>query len=210
MHEHAGRAYANLVTTSVREWRSATAARYIAEGLEYCELHDVRDSLPYIAAFGAHFDLNMGRWDKAAHTASELIERGRIAPAQKIPALFVLATVRARRGDPGVDPLLDEAAKLALPTGELQRIGRIAAARAEVAWYRGDLECVAREAAIGLQAAEGYYHPWLKGELAYWGHFADPALKDSVAGIGQNPHVVDDSRRLGGGGCRVAAARRAL
>ena len=179
-HEHAGRAYANLVTTSVREWHSATAARYIAEGLEYCELNDVRDSLAYIGVFSAHFDLNMGRWDKAAHTAKELIERGRIATAQKIPALFVLATVRARRGDPGVDSLLDEAAQLALPTRELQRIGRIAATRAEVAWYRGDLQCVAREAAIGLQAAEGYYHPWLRGELTYWGHFADPALKDSV------------------------------
>jgi DNA-binding CsgD family transcriptional regulator len=90
--------------------------------------------------------------------------------------LAVLAIVRARRGDPGVDPLLDEALKLALPTAELQRIGRVAAARAEVAWYRGDLKRVAEEAAIGLRAAVGHREAWIQGELAYWGRRADPSL----------------------------------
>jgi DNA-binding CsgD family transcriptional regulator len=90
--------------------------------------------------------------------------------------LAVLAIVRARRGDPGVDPLLDEAMKLALPTAELQRIGRVAAARAEVAWYRGDLERVAGEAAIGLRAAVDRREAWIRGELSYWGRRADPSL----------------------------------
>jgi DNA-binding CsgD family transcriptional regulator len=77
-----------------------------------------------------------------------------------------------------VDPLLDEAAQLALPTSELQRIGRIAATRAEVAWYRGDLERVASEARIALQAAGEHRDPWLRGEIVYWGHLADPTLLD--------------------------------
>jgi DNA-binding CsgD family transcriptional regulator/tetratricopeptide (TPR) repeat protein len=177
LHEHAGRAYANLVSSSVRHRSNEAAARYIAMGTEYCELHDVHDSLAYISAFGAHFDLNLGLWDKAARAAADLIERHAIANAQRIPALFVLATVRARRGDPGVDPLLDEATQLAMPTAELQRIGRIAASRAEVAWYRGDLAKVADESAIALQAAEGHRDPWLRGEIFYWAHTADPALQ---------------------------------
>jgi DNA-binding CsgD family transcriptional regulator len=178
MHEHAGRAYANLVSSWVTEF-SASAARYIAEGTDYCEVHDVQDSLAYIAAFSAHFDLNTGQWDKAARAATGLIERGTIAIAQRIPALLVLATVRARRGDPGVDALLDEAAQLSQPTNELQRIGRVAVTRAEVAWYRGDLERLAREAAIALQAAAGHRDPWLGGEIVYWAHLADPSLKAS-------------------------------
>jgi DNA-binding CsgD family transcriptional regulator len=108
--------------------------------------------------------------------AAELIEHHALAISQRVPALIVLATVRARRGDPGVDPLLDEAMQLALPTGELQRIGRVAATRAEVAWYRGDLKRLAAEAAVGLQAAVGHRDRWTQGELAYWGRRADPTM----------------------------------
>jgi DNA-binding CsgD family transcriptional regulator len=187
LHEHAGRAYANLLSTAVH-FRRAEAAAYAAKGTEYCELHDVHDSLAYISALSARFDLNVGQWDKAARAAADLIAENSTATAQRIPALFVLAMVRARRGDPGVDGLLDEAAQLALPTAELQRIGRIAAARAEVAWYRGDLAGVAREVAIGMQAAAGNRDPWICGEILYWGHLADPALK--IAGDLAEPYAL--------------------
>ena len=90
--------------------------------------------------------------------------------------LVVLATVRARRGDPGVDPLLDEAMKLALPTAELQRLGPVAAIQAEVAWYRGDLERGAEAAAIGLNAAAGRQDAWLVGQIAYWAHRVAPHM----------------------------------
>jgi DNA-binding CsgD family transcriptional regulator/tetratricopeptide (TPR) repeat protein len=178
LQDHAGRAYANIVSGLVRNWL-AGAPRYIAEGTEYCEVHDVQDALVYIGAFRAHLDFNMGRWDKAAREAAELLERHSLAIAQRIPALFVLAAVRARRGDPGVDPLLNEAAQLAQSTGEFQRIGRIAATRAEVAWYRGDLEGVAREAASGLNISADHPDPWLHGELGFWAHVADPARTGS-------------------------------
>jgi DNA-binding CsgD family transcriptional regulator/tetratricopeptide (TPR) repeat protein len=177
LHEHAGRAYANLLSTSIHMRLTRDAAEYIAKGIEYCELHDVHDSLAYISALSARFDLNVGQWDKAARAAAELIGRHSIATAQRIPALFVLGTVRARRGDPGADPLLDEAMQLALPTAELQRIGRIAIARAELAWYRGDLNRVAREVGSALQIAGEHRDPWIRGEIAFWGHLADPSSK---------------------------------
>jgi DNA-binding CsgD family transcriptional regulator len=170
LQDHAGRAYANLVSTAVRQRLPDVISRYLAEGIEYCEVHDVQDSLNYVRVFSAFSDLNSGQWDKAARAAAELIEHHSLAVAQRVPALVVLARVRARRGDPGVDLLLDEAAQLALPTGELQRIGPVAAARIEVAWYRGDLKRAAEEAAIGLKAAAGRRDPWIPGELAYWAH----------------------------------------
>ena len=64
----------------------------------------------------------------------------RTSPPSRIDALVVLGLVRARRGDPGVWAPLDEA--LALDgtgePGELQRLGPVAAARAEAAWLAGD------------------------------------------------------------------------
>jgi DNA-binding CsgD family transcriptional regulator/tetratricopeptide (TPR) repeat protein len=174
---HAGRAYSNLVSTSVTQHRPDLTARYLAEGLEYCETHEVWDAYSYARAYGAQFELNSGRWDAAAQAATELIEHHAPATAQRIPALTVLAIVRARRGDPGVDRLLDEAMRLALPTGEMQRIGPVAAIRAEVAWYRGDLNRVAEEVSIGLQASGGHGDAWIRGGLAYWGRRADPAFE---------------------------------
>src|SRR5262249_26112481 len=138
--------------------------------------NEVQDCLAYTRAYAAHLDLDRGHWEKAAAAAATLIERQNPATAQRVPALLALGLVRARRGDPGVGPLLDEALRLALPTGELQRIGAVAVARAEAAWYRGDLAAVATEAAVGLRAVEGHEDPWMEGELAFWARQADPSI----------------------------------
>ena len=53
LHDDAGRAYANLVSTATRQHLPDVAMRYIAEGIEYCELHDAQDSLSYIRVYGA-------------------------------------------------------------------------------------------------------------------------------------------------------------
>ena len=175
--EHAGRAYANLVSAAVSLRMPELAERYLAESLEYCETHEVQDCLSYNRAYGAYAALNGGRWEEAARAAADLITYHSLATAQRIPALTVLALVRARRGDPGADPLLEEALRLALPTTEVQRIGPVAAARAELAWYRGDHRRAAQEAATGLQALGGRREAWICGELAYWGRRADPAFE---------------------------------
>jgi DNA-binding CsgD family transcriptional regulator len=51
---------------------------------------------------------------------------------------------------------------------EPERVGRIAAARAEQAWYRGDLAQLAVEAAAGLKALADRRIPWVRGELLFW------------------------------------------
>ena len=174
---HVARAYSNLASLGVSQFLPNLAKRYIPEGIEYCDVHEVHDCLSYIRAYAAHFELNAGRWNKAAEMAGGLVERQTLPIAQRLPALVVLALVRARRGDPGIEDLLDEAMRLALPTCELQSIGRVAAAGAEVAWYRGDIARVAEQARIGLRAAVGSDDPWIVGELALWGRRADPTLE---------------------------------
>jgi DNA-binding CsgD family transcriptional regulator len=82
----------------------------------------------------------------------------------------VLGHLRVRRGDPDAIRLLDEALELALETGELQRIAPVAAARAELAWLKGDLELVMSEVHLVSEMAKGHDDARLHGEfpLAFW------------------------------------------
>jgi DNA-binding CsgD family transcriptional regulator len=113
-------------------------------------------------------ELDRGRWSEAADLAQSVLGIRRTSTTPRIIALVVLGLVRARRGDPGHWPLLDEALALAGPTGELSRLGPVAAARAEAAWLEGDRDAVARatEAALALAIDRG--SALLIGELAVW------------------------------------------
>src|SRR5262249_3627106 len=86
----------------------------------------------------------------------------------RLPALAVLGRVRARRGDPGAQSLLDEARALAARTGEFQRIAPIASALAEAAWLHGDPALAAREAEQAFAMSELVNDPWARGALAIW------------------------------------------
>jgi len=98
-------------------------------------------------------------------------------------ALSVLGLVRARRGDPDVWSLLDEAITLAEPSGELQRIGPAAAARAEAAWLEGNRDAVRKETEAALELAIERHAAWPMGELAYWRKQA--GIEEEIAGIAE-------------------------
>jgi DNA-binding CsgD family transcriptional regulator len=76
--------------------------------------------------------------------------------------------VRARRGDPGPWGPLDEALALAEPTGELQRIAPVVAARAETLWLEGKHQLTAGAAEAAFDLAVRRRASWPIGELAYW------------------------------------------
>jgi DNA-binding CsgD family transcriptional regulator len=119
--------------------------------------------------------------------ATELLRSSEVTGVQqRITVMATLALVRLRRGDPGADELLDQAFGLAIPTSEVSRIARVAAARAEQAWYRGSLADVAREAAIGLVHVHGHTTPWLHGELLFWQSRATPL--GPIAGAVAEPY----------------------
>jgi ATP/maltotriose-dependent transcriptional regulator MalT len=176
LQAHAGRAYANLASSAVNQHLEPLARQYLREGIAYCEVHEVQDCLNYIRAYEANLHVDCGAWEAAAQGAQDLLDHHALAVAQRIPTLLALAKVRMRRGDPGVEPLLEEAWRLATQTGEYQRIGRVAAARAEAAWYDGDLEQVKKQAQAGQRAAPARPDPWIESDLAFWRNRADPSV----------------------------------
>jgi DNA-binding CsgD family transcriptional regulator/tetratricopeptide (TPR) repeat protein len=166
--EHAGRAYLNLVWWPLRRRRYDLAERYLDEGLEYCSEHGLDLWRLFLVPCSARLHLDRARFSEAAEAASFALRDRRTWPVPRVFALTILALVRARRGDPEVWPLLDEARALADPTGELQRIGTVAAARAEAAWLEGRRDAVAGETQAALELARLRRSPWAIGELACW------------------------------------------
>jgi DNA-binding CsgD family transcriptional regulator len=86
----------------------------------------------------------------------------------RIFALVVIGLVRARRGDPDLWAPLDEALPLAEMSGELGRLGPVAAARAEAAWLCGDHQATVRATDVAFELALERRSRWLVGELACW------------------------------------------
>jgi DNA-binding CsgD family transcriptional regulator/tetratricopeptide (TPR) repeat protein len=166
--EHAARAYANLGSITVRTRRLGPARRHLEAGIAYATEHDLDSWRLYMVGWLAVCALWEGRLAEAALLCEEVLEHPRLAVPSRIQPLVVLGRLRARRGDPQVAEVLDEALALAAGTGELQRLGAVAAARAEAAWLRGDAARAATEARAAFDLATSRGDPWMIGELGFW------------------------------------------
>lgn len=167
LDEHVGRVFVNIGWAANRSRFYAGFDRYLAAGLEYCSERSLVLWHNYVLAYGARYALDQGRWSDAIDMAHEVLRDPRTA-LPRISALVVLALIRARRGDPECWPPLDEALALAEPTGELQHLAPVAAARAEVAWLEGRPSLVATATESALDLAVQRQASWVIGELACW------------------------------------------
>jgi DNA-binding CsgD family transcriptional regulator len=168
--DHAARAYVNLYFMGVqhREW--SRVDRYFHEGTAYCSKHDLDPYHEYLLGQRCSHLLFVGKWDESSQLSEQLLAQSDLTGIRRIAPLVVLGTIRARRGEPGAWPLLDEALELAAPTGELQRLAPVRWARSEAAWLVGDHTAGADEARAGLELGLLLRQGWLVGELALWLH----------------------------------------
>ncbi|MEU6576119.1 AAA family ATPase [Streptomyces sp. NPDC046805] len=129
-----------------------------------------RDLVSYVVctrAWSSWGLLNQSSWSRATDAAQEVLAHPGSPAAARAVALSVLGLVRARRGEPQVWPLLDQAANL-VDRNCLLDTGIGWEARAEAAWLAGDDERALAEARHGLVALADRVHPWLSGALACW------------------------------------------
>ncbi len=154
----------------------------------------------YIRAWIALIHVYRGDWSLAAEIAGKLVEIPALSAISAITSRTALARVRARRGDPEVWPLLDEAIEIALKADTLQRVAPPLLARAEAAWLEGDVETTLAEACKGYARAVERGHKWFAGEFLYWSWKAGAEF-DAVSHISE-PYAMQIR-----GACRDAAEK---
>ena len=165
----AGLAYINLSLMLGLCGRWPEAMAVVESGIEYTREHGLDAWLRCLVAFRGKVELALGQWEVAAETATGLLaNHDEWNAGVRFDAVIVLSLVRARRGDPGYQSLLDEALAIAPGLGQLELTAHAAIARAEAAWLEGRTE------AIGMETDDMYANVLrarnvpLAGELAVW------------------------------------------
>jgi DNA-binding CsgD family transcriptional regulator/tetratricopeptide (TPR) repeat protein len=168
LEEHAGRIFSTLVMFPVRNRRFDLAWTHLDRGLEYCTERGLDTWRLYLLGCRARLELDVGRWDQASDSAALALRDPRGAQLARGWALVVRGLVRARRGDAEASAPLEEAAALAEPTQEIDRIAQAAGALAEAAWLNGNHATAGQVTDTALALALDRRDPWAVGELACW------------------------------------------
>jgi DNA-binding CsgD family transcriptional regulator len=158
----------SLAQVCVRQRMYAAAEAAVARGLERLGEQGALINRLYLLAYRARVELDQGRWTEAAETALLVLDERWISTLPRTVALTVIGLVRARRGDPGAWPLLEEAWRLAEGTDEPERIVPVAAARAETAWLEGRSDDALGASENALELALQRRVPRFVGELVAW------------------------------------------
>jgi DNA-binding CsgD family transcriptional regulator/tetratricopeptide (TPR) repeat protein len=159
------RAHSLLCMAAVRTRSYELADHALARAIPYSTERDLASHRLIQLSHRARAELERGRWEEAE--ASALTALREPTEPYGVFALPVLALVRARRGEPGAWPLLDQAWQLA-PAEELLRSAPLAAARAEAAWLEGRNEAAREATREVFEVALRCRSRWAVGELALW------------------------------------------
>jgi DNA-binding CsgD family transcriptional regulator/tetratricopeptide (TPR) repeat protein len=168
MHDHVARCYANISSSAVlhRDYRSAE--KYLSQGIAYTTDRDMDSYSIYLRGWQARMHFEQGVWAEAIRGAEEVLHLTPGSTVMALPAVTTLGYVKMRQGDPEAQKWLDQARDMALPTGELQRIGPVAAARAEAAWWVGDRGRVLEEVSEVYELARRAEDSWQLGLIVFW------------------------------------------
>jgi DNA-binding CsgD family transcriptional regulator len=163
--------------------------RHLADGLEFCSQRGLELFRLYLLTVQARLAMDAGDWAGAAESAAKVLRIPRASTTPRILSLVVQGLVRARRGDPEVWETLDEAAELAAPSGELLRIGPVAAAQAEAAWLAGSPERIGDLTQAAFDQAVYERHAWHAAELSCWRKRA--GIREAVPLVAAEPYAVE-------------------
>jgi hypothetical protein len=152
LHEHAARAYCNLVSSAVVQRRHADAQTGLATGLEYCADRALDSWTLYLQGWEAQLVLDQGDLSAAEQRAETVLGHVALAPVGQIQPYRGGQSAGKIWSHDWEEPLA-RATELAAHTCGLQRVAPATASRCEIAWIAGDIQTVHRTAAQAWQLA---------------------------------------------------------
>jgi DNA-binding CsgD family transcriptional regulator/tetratricopeptide (TPR) repeat protein len=165
--DQAGRAFTNLAALHNGRRQFAEAERYLAEGIAYCDEHDLTTYVTCLRGEQSGIMERTGRWAESLAISAGLLTTVGRSPSNRLCMLRRIGSILARRAEPGVWEHMDEAAVLADRTGEPQQIVPVRLTRAEAYWLEGKADEARREAELAHDVA-ARSDPWDRGAVAVW------------------------------------------
>jgi ATP/maltotriose-dependent transcriptional regulator MalT len=175
LEDDAARAMTNLGYNAWSHHQLDIADTYLSEGISFAAGRDLVAMELYQRAVRASVRLARGDWARARQESESIANLPAAVAATRIVALTCLGRIRTLLREDAGDALA-EALTLAAETGELQRLGPVTSARAEVAWLNGDLHQVIDDVARTYELAIDRDDSWITGELALWMYRAGIAV----------------------------------
>jgi DNA-binding CsgD family transcriptional regulator/tetratricopeptide (TPR) repeat protein len=87
LEEHVARAYTNLGAVAVALRDYASGDPHLDAGIAYCAEHDLASWVAYMTGWRSRSELDQGRWDAAAASASAVLAQPGVAPPSRITPL---------------------------------------------------------------------------------------------------------------------------
>jgi DNA-binding CsgD family transcriptional regulator/tetratricopeptide (TPR) repeat protein len=158
--------YSNLLELHVVSFELAAAEAAFAEGVALCAGRELDVYAYCLRGRWALALAELGRWDEALETAGAVLV-ATASPVNLLTSQVATSLVRMRRGDKGVDDVLDPASTAADRLGETPWIVMTRLARAEQRWLAGDLDGAAREVHVAARAVDPSF--WCEAaDVAAW------------------------------------------
>ena len=144
----------------------------LVEGSAFAAQHNLETSRRYQVAWLARCNFDLGQWDEADVLGRDAIAGSRTVAIARFVGLNTLGWLSARRGDPDVFPMLDEAIEIAREMRHLQRLWPNAVAHAEAGWLDDAFEPHVPFLEEVLELAQRCRHGIAIGEIGVWLHRA--------------------------------------
>ncbi len=174
----AARAWANLATLGMVHRRLDQVLRWCAEGIAWCEAHELDLFEVRLRIRRAHAWLMLGHWDWADDEAARIVALPGLNAIEREQAqhLRQLVALRRQPDAPTLQPawadLIDGLSHLAVDPWHAP----LALTRVEAAWLLGRHDTARQLAQQALATAIG---PWETGQLACWLHRCGAPLAPS-------------------------------